>query len=206
MSAQLRVVNLVATAFMDCTVDLIKCAEAMGGKCGSNELPSCVIRSAKPRVTAMIMANGKLLFCGARKPEDIMQVAWALLLKLYRKNLIAEPGVTLMNLHVENIVCSYSLGFEINVELFYNDHADTSVYQPQIISPCQFYPDGSGRVIVIYGTGECIVTGSRTFEEAIATSKLVDWRKYQLGHEYRPFESTRSVKKQKQKQSKGDKE
>jgi TATA-box binding protein (TBP) (component of TFIID and TFIIIB) len=145
----------------------------------------------------MLMQNGKLLFCGGSSPDAVVLMAWMLLHKLYEKGLITEPGVTLMNLNVENIVCSYSLGYDLNIELFHADHGDTSVYQPEKISPVQWYPNSIGLAIVMYSTGELIITGNRTLPDAITATTLRDWTRYGKGREYRPFVCSNVSKKSK---------
>lgn len=177
---RLKVVNLVATARIDCPIDLIKCTERLNGKYSASGLPNCVIASKRPRVTVMITGNGKLLFCGATTTEDIAIFAWKLVSKMYEKQVISKPNVTIANMNVDNIVCSYSLGYPIDIKLFHQHHPDQSVYQPQKISPVQWYPDGAGHVIVAYSTGELIVTGNRTLEAARKNAALKDWSPYRI--------------------------
>lgn len=191
----MRVVNYVATANLNCTLDLIKCTSHFG-KFGRRVMQSCVVRSEKPGVTTMVMANGKLQMCGADSPEAIMWMAWLMCYELYERGLISEPGVSVMNVNIENIVCALSIGFPVNIELFYDDHNDEATYHPEKISPVQWYPNGTGLAIVVYKTGEAIITGNRTLKGAIDASKLVDWTRYALGKEYRPFVMKHVTKKE----------
>lgn len=194
LPSNMRVVNYVATANLNCTLDLVKCTSYFG-KFGRRVMQSCVVRSERPGVTTFIMGNGKLQMSGANSPESIVWMAWLACYELYARGLITEPGVSVMNVNIENIVCALSIGFEVNIELFYDDHNDEAAYQPEKISPVQWYPNGTGLAIVVYKTGQAIITGNRTLKAAIAASKMVDWRRYELGKEYRPFAMKHITKK-----------
>lgn len=183
----LQIVNFVALAQLDCELDLAKCAERLPGKYGQAVLQATVVRSANPKVTTMIMSNGKLLMCGASEPDQVVWMAWLILAKLYQRGLITKPGVMVSNVNIENIVAKYYVGFEINLQLFFADHKDRSVYHPQKIAPVRFYSKGAGLVHVVYRTGWVIITGSKAQQQTYQATKTVDWAKYRQGKEYREF-------------------
>jgi TATA-box binding protein (TBP) (component of TFIID and TFIIIB) len=195
----LHIVNFVCTAeFLDTQLDLIRVAEAFQGKFGKRAQQAVVIRSLRPKLTCMLMANGKMLICGGQSPEEGVCLANLIALKLER-NYLVPRGSCVSNFVVQNIVCKYYCGHMMNVALFYADHMDTSVYHPDKIKPVRHYPPGTKQVIVIYSSGNCIITGAIEQKQLYQGTTKVAWQKYKLGHEYRPFEIQQITKPKKPK-------
>jgi transcription initiation factor TFIID TATA-box-binding protein len=191
----LQIVNFVCLAeLLDTQLDLTQVAERTGGKYGKRVKQAVVIRSLRPRLTGMVMANGKFLICGGRSPDESNHLAWRLCLTLQEHSLVSGP-VSVSNFVVHNIVCSYNCGHKLNLALFNADHLDSSVYHPKKIRPVRHYMEDPKLVVVIFSTGKCIFTGARHQDQLHIAPSKINWAKYKLGQEYRPFSSDESVPK-----------
>lgn len=181
MAKSLRLVNFVCTAGLFTRLNLPLVAELTGGKYGRKVFSAVVIRSLKPHVTLMAMASGNLAIPGAASPDEAAYAAWLLAYVLQRDVPSMVRGITVSNVHVENIVATADVGHGLDIQRFYSDHKHKSIYQPHKIKPVRYYPHLPERqkpVIVIYDTGKIVITGAVTQAEIHQTYDLVDWLKY----------------------------
>lgn len=177
----LRIVNFVSTAEYFARLNLPLVAELTGGKYGEKVFPAVVIPSEDPHLTLMLMASGSVVASGASSPDDAVRAAWLAAFVLQRDMPSMVPGITVCNLHVENIVATANVGYELDVKKLYQENMNKSVYQPKKIKPVRYYPHLPIRqkpVIVIYGTGKIIITGATTQAEIYSTYGLIDWPRY----------------------------
>jgi TATA-box binding protein (TBP) (component of TFIID and TFIIIB) len=175
----LSIVNFVCTAELFTPLPLPLVAELYGGKYGPKVFPAVVIRSMNPHTTLMVMGSGSLVISGAASPDDAIRAAWMQAYCLQRDMRIPNAGVC--NIHVENIVATANVGHEIDVPRFYEQNMGKSIYQPKKIKPVRYYPHMPERqkpVLVIYDSGNIIITGAVTQTEIHSTYSLVDWNKY----------------------------
>ena len=196
--ATMRIVNFVSTANLMSWLHMPLIAEGTGGKYGPKVFPAVIIRSINPRATIMLMPSGSLVVSGAISPDDAVRAMWLVTWILRRLFPVMLRGVSLQNFNVENIVATAYVGYELNIKLFYADHMSQSIYQPKKIKPVRYYPflpDKRKPVIVMYDTGNIIITGCVTQAESYATFKLVEWHKYRKDFEYRKFDSKPLIQK-----------
>jgi TATA-box binding protein (TBP) (component of TFIID and TFIIIB) len=177
----LRIVNFVCTAEFFTHLNLPLVAELTGGKYGRKVFPAVVIRSMKPHVTLMLMGSGSVVVSGAASPDDAVYAAWLAAYVLQRDVPSMVPGIGACNVHVENIVATADVGYELDVKRLYEDNMGKSIYQPKKIKPVRYYPhlpDRQKPVIVAYDTGKIIITGATTQAEIHSTYDLLPWAKY----------------------------
>ena len=66
------VVNLVATANLNMTLDLFKTAMALDNvEYEPEQFPGAILRIHDPKLTLLLFKNGKLICAGAKKEEDL---------------------------------------------------------------------------------------------------------------------------------------
>lgn len=174
--------------FLTEPLDLIRVAEMTGGKFGKRVQQAVVIRLLIPKITVMIMGNGKFLVCGGGAPEEGVHGVNCVTWKLQKLDLVHQQSdLSISNFMVQNIVCKYYCGFRINVALFHSDHRHNSVYHPQKIQPVRYYPPGTTLVVVMYPSGQNIITGATKQEQLHHGTTTVQWHMYRQGQEYRAF-------------------
>ncbi len=181
----LSVVNFVCLSeILGEQLDLTQVAERTGGKYGKRVKQAVVIRSIQPKLTCMIMANGKMLICGGRSPDESLHLSWLVCLELQKQKLV-KTDVAVSNFAVHNIVCRFDCQHKLNLSLFYLDHLDSSVYHPKKIKPVRHYMQNPKLVCVIFETGKCIITGATHQEQLHVAPSKIKWSNYKLGAEYR---------------------
>ena len=91
---EVKVVNIVASASLGGTVDLLRLYESERGMRGRiiyepDQFPGLIYRMNNPRAVFLIFSSGKLVCTGARKEEDVHQAVNILCQKLGEKNMIS---------------------------------------------------------------------------------------------------------------------
>ena len=90
---EIEITNVVATASLGGTVDLLQLYESersMGGRITyePEQFPGLIYRMNDPRVVILLFASGKLVCTGARKEEEVHQAVNNLHQKLKKNDLI----------------------------------------------------------------------------------------------------------------------
>jgi transcription initiation factor TFIID TATA-box-binding protein len=90
---EIEITNVVATAGLGGTVDLLRLYESersMGGRITyePDQFPGLIYRMNDPRVVILLFASGKLVCTGARREGDVRQAVNNLHQKLEKNNLI----------------------------------------------------------------------------------------------------------------------
>jgi transcription initiation factor TFIID TATA-box-binding protein len=72
--AEYTVVNLVATANLNMTLDLFKTAMSLDNvEYEPEQFPGAILRINEPKLTLLLFKNGKLICAGAKKEEFLQQ-------------------------------------------------------------------------------------------------------------------------------------
>lgn len=90
---EIEITNMVATASLGGTVDLLQFYESETGMRGRityepEQFPGLIYRMNEPKVVILLFSSGKLVCTGARKEEDAYQAVDNLRQKLEENNLI----------------------------------------------------------------------------------------------------------------------
>jgi TATA-box binding protein (TBP) (component of TFIID and TFIIIB) len=89
---------------------------------------------------------------------------------------------------VENIVRSIGFGFHVNINLFYDDHQATSVFNPSVFVGLQYTPVEPRPVGILFDSGRAVLTGLSHPDEAIPFVQNLNIHKYEKGKEYRKMD------------------
>ncbi len=90
---EIEITNIVATASLGGTIDLLQLYESQIGMRGRityepEQFPGLIYRMNNPKVVILLFTSGKLVCTGARKEEDVHQAVNNLRQKLEENNLI----------------------------------------------------------------------------------------------------------------------
>ncbi|KAK4197655.1 hypothetical protein QBC40DRAFT_206665, partial [Triangularia verruculosa] len=167
-----QVQNFVATANLDCRIDLYHLSQqARNVEYRPRRLAAVIMRIRDPRTTALIFASGKMVVIGA-KSEALARLA-------ARKHAYAVQKCgykpKFLDFKIQNIVASVNVGFNVRLEGLANRyHAVGARYVPEIFPGLSFKQylgnnaDGSPRsspTLLIFTSGKIVVTGAKTEDD-----------------------------------------
>lgn len=143
--------------------------------------PSCVSRCRETRTTNSIFNSSQVVVGGAKSPAAALASAY-LCAERIRFDLGYNTGV--YNFRVQNVVSSFGLGYRLNLKYFYFEHYAECNWDPEEFRGIAWELPNK-IVIVLFDTGNAVVTGKKTFDElreayAMATQVL---ERYKLGEE-----------------------
>jgi transcription initiation factor TFIID TATA-box-binding protein len=186
----LRISNVVCTAWAGKSLDLRLVQLASSGRLDETVFPSSVSRARNPETTNSIFDTGRILITGASSPEAALYAAIRFIDKLNRS---LFEDLSVFNFKVQNIVSSFSLGYHLNIDMFYSDQKTTAQgtahYEPSLFRGCSWKPM-NGLVFVLFLSGRVVLTGARSWEEALASynEALPILARYKVGNEYKAFD------------------
>lgn len=187
----LRISNVVCTAYAGSLLTLRNIQLAAQSRLDESVFPSSVSRMKNPETTISFFDTGKILCTGSPSASSAL---YAVLLFLAKLNKRLNQNYEVWNFVVQNIVSSFSLGYRLNVDMFYTDNKQTpngtATYDPNLFRGCS-YIDEEGLVFVLFASGKVVLTGAKTWQAAQdAYEKMTPLlEKYKLGQEYKPFNS-----------------
>jgi transcription initiation factor TFIID TATA-box-binding protein len=198
-SYPLRISNVVCTAWVGKPLSLRMVQLASQGRLDASVFPSSVSRAKYPATTNSVFDTGRILITGAPSTDYALFAAMRFVDKLNRE---LHEDMHVLNFKPQNIVSSFSLGYRLNIDMFYVDQKSTehgtAHYDPSLFRGCSWKPL-NGMVFVLFASGRVVLTGARTWEDAQSayTEALPILEKYRLAHEYKrydgAFKRTRDV-------------
>lgn len=108
-------------------------------------------------VTALLYHTSKVVLTGASNEYMARNSAWAQAFMLHRR--LGIP-VRMSAFRIENIVCNFFLGYEVDLAKFKQDEGSLVKYEPENFPAAIYSPNKRFTVLVNY-TGKLIITGSR---------------------------------------------
>lgn len=111
-NAEFQVVNLVATANLNMTLDLFKTAMELDNvEYEPEQFPGAILRIADPKLTLLLFKNGKLICAGAKR-EEFLKKGLKKASELVKGIQSSGPGNTLEDLLKEEENANPYAGFE----------------------------------------------------------------------------------------------
>lgn len=192
-SYPLRISNVVCTAWAGKKLSLRLVQLACQGRLDESVFPSTVSVGRYPATTNSIFDTGRILITGA---PSIDYALYAAMLFVDKINTELNEDMQVLNFKVQNIVSSFSLGYPLNIDMFYRDQKTTKIgfshYDPSLFRGCSWRLKKSGLVFVLFASGRVVLTGARTWDAAhIAYQEaLVVLEKYKLSKEYKEYDDS----------------
>lgn len=186
----LTVRNVVCTAYAGRPVDLRLIQIVTQGSLSI--FPSCVSIGKYPRTTNSIFDTGNMLFTGAANEEEALLAVHCYLDKINRE---LNWDLHVLNFKVENMASSFSVGYAINIDMFFECNAaeegGTCSYDPSLFRGCCWRPI-SGLTFIIFASGKVVLTGAKSYAEALKAyhDTLPFLAKYKLGSEYKEWDNS----------------
>lgn len=210
----LNIYNVVCTGAAHRRVNIVHVAMSLHAKLDFSRFPACIAPCRYPKVTHMLFESGQLLITGAKNINDAMLSAY---LFFERINRDLKIHLQLYSFTVQNMVCGASMGFPLNMDLFFDDNKTRSTWNPEEFGglcwrTCTVNRSGNpivtgynkkGEAIeknaiafVISSSGKFVATGIKTHEQInMAAERATIFHKYRLGQEYRQMDESRKRKR-----------
>ncbi|XP_037938012.1 TATA-box-binding protein-like isoform X2 [Teleopsis dalmanni] len=153
--------NIVSTASLSCVLDLMDISlKARNTEYSPLRFAAIIMRIRDPRTTALIFKSGKLVCTGA-KSVDLSRLASRKFARIIQK-LGYHPR--LQNFQIQNIVGSFNVKFEVELNALCAGNHPFACYEPEIFPGLIYRMVKPRIVLLIFTSGKVIITGAR--EEA----------------------------------------
>ncbi len=117
-----------------------------------------------PKSAALIFSSGRIVITGVRRSEDVAVALQNLL------NILKEAGITCLDtphVAVNNMVCSYDLGFPLNLDritMALMDHEYVE-YEPEAFPGLVCRISHPKIVFLLFSSGKIIITGGKIIDD-----------------------------------------
>lgn len=182
----LTIQNIVCTAWAGQTnLSMVEIAESLHGRLAQKLFPACVSRCRETACVNIVFSTGQLLVTGAKSTE-IGRVSAHMFVDRINQDL--GYWLQVVNFQIVNIVGSFGLGFELNLDLFYSRHKPYSQWDPETFKGLRWTPTLPGLstlTFVLFDTGKCVLTGGRKESDlSDAYNQVLSYlEQYKLGEE-----------------------
>ena len=167
-NSSLKIINIVAVGSIAESIDL----ESIGNNIPNytftrEKFPGAVFHMQNPKSTALIFSSGRIVLTGNQRSEDIPIGLQNLLQNLKEAGIPCKDNP---QLKVTNIVCTYDLGFPINlirITMGLMDHEQVE-YEPEAFPGlvCRIpYPK---LVFLLFSSGKIVIAGGKIIDDVKA--------------------------------------
>ncbi len=172
----LKIVNIVASGAIADSIDLVELSNKVEGcELNTKRFPGAVYRIQEPKLASLIFSSGKIVLTGSRSNEALTE-GLAIVIKSLKDvgiDTIEEPKVT-----ITNMVCSYDLGFKINLNrVAVTFNVENIEYEPEQFPGLVYRIKDPKLVALIFSSGKIILAGGKNL---VDVRKAVDLLKHKL--------------------------
>lgn len=173
-----EVVNMVASQRVCSFIDVNEVSYVLNIDYEREQFPGLVYRIKNPKVCILLFRSGKAVATGARNKQDI-ETAFKMMRDDLRKNefdLFEEKEIIT---HYHNIVVTsdfsaYLKGSRLNLtNLVFGLPFQYTEYEPEQFPGLIYKNPTLGVVCLIFSSGRCVITGSKTYEVAVQAEDML---------------------------------
>ncbi|MDD1686041.1 TATA-box-binding protein [Methanoregula sp.] len=164
-TSTLKIQNIVSAGSIADSIDLESIATTIKDCTFSKKkFPGAVYHIQNPKSAALIFASGRIVLTGHHRSEDI-----PVSLQLLLENLKAA-GISCKEnpeVKVTNIVCTYDLGFPLNlvrITMALMDHEQIE-YEPEAFPGLVCRISEPKVVFLLFSSGKIVITGGKNMDE-----------------------------------------
>ncbi|MFA4876820.1 MAG: TATA-box-binding protein [Methanoregula sp.] len=161
----LKIENIVSCGSIAESIDL----ETIGNSItnctfSKKKFPGAVYHMQSPKSAALIFSSGRVVLTGIVQFDDIAVAAQNLL------NILKTAGIPCVNkphFTVKNIVCTYNLGFPLNlvrITMVLMDHERVE-YEPEAFPGLVCRLSDPKIVFLLFSSGKIVITGGKTMDD-----------------------------------------
>jgi len=166
----LKIVNIVASGVIADSIDIVELSKKVEGcELNMKRFPGAVYRIHEPKIASLIFTSGKIVITGSRSNEALAE-GIAFITKSLREagvDVLKNPTIT-----ITNMVCSFDLGFKINLNrIAVTLNIENVEYEPEQFPGLVYRIKAPKIVVLIFTSGKIILAGGKNL---IDIQKAVD--------------------------------
>lgn len=156
------IVNVVTCAKFEKTIDLQKIIQKVPQtEYNPSQFSGLVLRLVFPKATILIFESGKIVCTGTKSKEQSVRAIDSVVSRLATHGI--DLGEKEPEIKVQNMVASVNLKGTINLEKCARI-LPRCMYEPEQF-PALIYRGDSSAVMLVFGSGRLVCTGSKTQED-----------------------------------------
>ncbi len=173
-----EVVNMVASQRVCSFIDVNEVSYVLNIDYEREQFPGLVYRIKDPKVCILLFRSGKAVATGARNKHDI-ETAFKMMRDDLRKNefdLFEEKEIITQyhNIVVTSDFSEYLKGSRLNLtNLVFGLPFQYTEYEPEQFPGLIYKNPTLGVVCLIFSSGRCVITGSKTYEVAVQAEDML---------------------------------
>jgi len=156
---ELKIVNIVASTYLNHDIPLIKLAEKLPNtEYNPEQFPGLVMRIKEPKTSALIFGSGKVVCTGARSMNKLRES-----IKQIVKN-VEKVGIKITiqpRVKVQNMVASGDIGMDLNLNMLAMELENTE-YEPEQFPGLVYKLSGTRATFLLFSNGKIVCTGTRS--------------------------------------------
>lgn len=171
-----EVVNMVASTQYCSSLDINEVADKLGIEYEQEQFPGMVYRVIEPKVCLLLFRSGKAVATGARSEEDV-ETAFRHLHRVLKENDFLEEDneFSAEDFDISNIVITHDYERPVDLNtLIISLPFDKCEYEPEQFPGLIYRLDEPKAVCLIFSSGKCVITGTRTVEESNRAADILD--------------------------------
>jgi len=171
-----EVVNMVASTQYCRSLDINDVADTLGIEYEQEQFPGMVYRVVEPKVCLLLFRSGKAVATGARSEEQIEE-AFRQLHRVLKDNEFLEEDNDFKpeDIVISNLVITHDYESPVDLnQLIISLPFDKCEYEPEQFPGLIYRLDNPSAVCLIFSSGKCVITGTRSVAESDAAADMMD--------------------------------
>ena len=171
-----EVVNMVASTQYCRSLDINDIADNLEIDYEQEQFPGMVYRVATPKVCLLLFRSGKAVATGAKSAEDV-ETAFRHLHGVLKENefLTADNEFDAEDIEISNLVITHDYEQPVDLNrLIISLPFDKCEYEPEQFPGLIYRLDNPQAVCLIFSSGKCVITGTRSVEDSNRAADLMD--------------------------------
>ncbi|MFO7792049.1 MAG: TATA-box-binding protein [Candidatus Saliniplasma sp.] len=160
----LKIENVVASSSMERNLDLEEASRVLdGSEYDPEKFPGLVYRVSDPKTAILLFTSGKVVCTGGKTVEEARTSVNKV------KKLLNEKGIETaedIDVTVQNIVASYGLGADLNLNsVAITLGLERVEYEPEQFPGLVYRLRDSDVVLLLFGSGNMVCTGAKEIQD-----------------------------------------
>ena len=159
-----RIVNVVATGFLGTPLNLSNIVNNLPNVTyNPKKFSAAIYRVKDPKACFLLFSSGKFVCTGttsASSAKDVSQRMEQSVQAIY------QTPMSLSNFTIRNIVGTFSMGFPISLENFYDARRSYCIFGPEYFPGLKFTPSREEKkTVLLFVSGKVVITGCKKVDD-----------------------------------------
>ena len=159
-----RIVNVVATGYLGAPLNLSEIVDKLDNVAyNPHKFGAAVYRLQDPKASFLLFSSGKFVCTGTTSVSMARDSAQRMVQSI---QLVNQLPVSLTLFTIRNIVGTINIGFQINLEQFYDSKGANCIYEQEFFPGLKFRPiKKESKTVLVFISGKIVITGCKKEEE-----------------------------------------